>query len=144
MRRISALVLLLAAGTLNSCTPAGFEVAACSLNGKLAFRIEKIDGWFSDYQPRPSSVIVLAEGYGPGSTWPGVWAAELKYYGELHSNYETRPARKLIAYGQDLPGWQVGQVAKPLQSGMAYWFSATDSGRHGAARFVAGAPLKRC
>ena len=144
MKRIAALGSLAALGALNGCTPEGFDVAACSLNGKLAFHIEKIDGWFSDYRPRPSEVIVLAEGYGPGSTWPGVWAAELKYYGERHSNYEARPARKLIAYGQILPGWQVGQRAKPLHPGMAYWFSATDNGRRGAARFVAGTHLKPC
>lgn len=135
---------LVGLAALNGCTPEGFDVAPCSLNGKLAFHFEKIDGWLSDYQPRPDRVIVLAEGYGPGSTWPGVWAAELKYYGERNSNLKKRPARKVIAYGQVLPGWQVGQRAKPLQTGTAYWFSARDSGRSGAVRFVAGAPLKPC
>lgn len=137
-----ASVVLLA--PLNGCTPERFDVAACSLNGKLAFHIEEIDGWFRDYQPRPSSVSVVAEGYGPASTWPGAWAAELKYYGERDSNYERRPARKLIAYGQALPGWQVAQRAKPLEPGTAYWFSVKDNGHRGVTGFVPGTSLKPC
>lgn len=144
VRRIAVFALLASFGVLNSCTPEGFDVEPCSLKGKPAFRIAKIDGWFSDYQPRPNRVIVLAEGYGPGSSWPGVWAAELKYYGERNGSYETRPARKLIAYGQVLPGWQLGQRPKPLHPGTAYWFSAGDSGRSGAARFVAGTQFEPC
>jgi hypothetical protein len=144
MRRVAALFLLATLGALTGCTPEGFDVAPCSLNGKLAFRIEKIEGWFSDYQPRPDSVTVLAEGYGPGSNWPGVWAAELKYYGERNGNFEKRPSRKVIAYGQALPGWQVAQSPKPLQSGTAYWFGAHDGGRSGAVRFVAGTHFKPC
>lgn len=144
VRRIAVFALLASFGALNSCTPEGFDVQPCSLNGKVAFRISKIEGLFSDYQPRLNRVIVLAEGYGPGSSWPGLWAAELKYYGERNGSYETRPARKLIAYGQVLPGWQVGQRPKPLQPGTAYWFSADDSGRSGATRFVAGKPLEPC
>ena len=144
VRRIAALASIALLAPLNGCTPEGFDVAPCSLNGKLAFHIQEIDGWFRDYQPRPSSVIVLAEGYGPDSTWPGMWAAELKYYGERHSQYERRPARKLIAYGQPLPGWQVGQQAKPLERGTAYWFSVDDNGHRGATRFVPGQSLKPC
>jgi hypothetical protein len=52
VRRIAVLASLVTLAALNGCTPEGFDVAVCSLNGKLAFRIEKIRGWFSDYQPR--------------------------------------------------------------------------------------------
>jgi hypothetical protein len=142
--RVLAIGLLVTLAALTGCTPEGFDVTACSLNGKLAFRIEKIDGWFSDYEPRPDSVIVLAEGYGPGSTWPGVWSAELKYHGARHDAHDSRPVRKLIVYGQRLPEWEVGQRAKPLELGKGYWFNARDGGRSGAVRFVAGAHFGTC
>jgi hypothetical protein len=130
--------------TSNGCKPEGFDVAACSLSGKLAFQIHKIDGWFSDYQPRPSSVIVLAEGEGPDSKWPGKWAAELKYHSDRESEYDRRPPRILIVYGQQLPGWEVAQQAKLLEPSTAYWFSVQDNGRDGSVRFMPKTPLKSC
>jgi hypothetical protein len=137
------LTLCASAFLLSGCTLESFEVEPCLLNGRVAFRIHEIDGWLSDYQPRPMSVLVL-ESSGPRSKFPGVWSAEFKYYSDRDNGFDSRPARKLMVYGQRLPGWDVSQTAEPLRHAERYEIVIRDSGHNGYADFSLREPLPTC
>lgn len=145
MRRnfVSHIVVFSAFALLTGCTPEGFDVAPCSLGGQLAFRIYPIDGWFRDYVPRPSSVMV---GSGDGThEWPGMWSAEAKFYGDEETFSKKLIVGQVLVYGQRLPGWEVSQPAKALQHGHKHWISMDDPKGHGGwAEFTAGEPLRTC
>jgi hypothetical protein len=140
------LLACIALPLFSACSPEGFEVTPCLLNGQLAFRVHRIEGWFTDYQPRPTRVLVLEHYDGDDFQkaaapyrWPGLWSAELN-----HDAFENRPSRQLIVYGQRLPGWEVSQSARPLVRGRSYSLSISDGGRDGYADFTAGVPLPAC
>jgi hypothetical protein len=141
--KASGLLICASLATLAACTPEGFDVEPCSLNGRLAFRIHQIDGWLSDYQPRPMAVLVM-ESNGPESRFPGVWSAEFKFYSDRDNGFDRRPARTVMLYGKRLPGWDVSQSARPLRHGVEYEIVIRDSGRSGYAAFTFGEPLSVC
>jgi hypothetical protein len=129
--------------SLNSCTLEGFDIVPCSLGDALAFRIKPIRGWFSDYQLRPNSILVLTRA-GPQSKYPGVWGTDLKYYSNRDNGFDRRPARTVIAYGERIIGWDVDQAPQPLQKGRKYGVSMQDGGHSGWADFVVGESLPAC
>ena len=140
----------MALALLSGCTLESFDVTPCLSNDKLAFRIYKINGWFSDYEPRPTNVLVLEEYQGKDFAnaptpfrWPGMWSAELRYYGDGRAS-DRRFPRRLIIYGQRLAGWATEQRAKPLVRGKSYRVMIGDGGHHGESKFTAGAPLTAC
>jgi hypothetical protein len=144
------LLACVALALTSGCSPEGFDVTPCSLDGELAFRVHPIDGWLTDYRPRPSAVLVSErydgndfEKAAAAQKWPGLWAAELKDVGEQGA-FQTRPFQNLIVHGQRLPLWEIAQAAKPLTRGKHYVASIKDGGRDGYASFVAGGLLPAC
>lgn len=117
---------------LSGCQPEGFDVTPCSANGSLAFRVHEISGWLRDYQPRPGLILVRAWEKGPVA-----WSVRV-------NSLEKRPERKIILYGQRLPGWEVERPPHQLRPGLTYHIYITDGGRTGNADFIADAPLPRC
>ena len=138
VRLSSALLPLLAAASLSSCTLESFEVGACQLGDTIGFKIVPIDGWLRDYQPRPDELYVrVADSRSYEEAV--VWATGLSY-----DDFDKRTPRKIIAYGQQIPGWEVQQPPKPLSEGVRYSLSISDGGHHGWAEFEAGKPLPAC
>lgn len=128
---------------LPGCTPEGFNVAPCMMGGQLAFRIYPIDGWFRDYVPRPSSVVVSK--VGGTRTWPGMWSAEATFNGDKRAFSRKLIVGNVLAYGQRLPGWDVTRPAKALSRGHKYSVLVADpKGHGGSAEFTAGEPLPLC
>ena len=132
-----------AAASLGSCSLETFEILPCSSRGNVAFSIQPIEGWFSDYQPRPAEVQVSATEDGPGSGYPGVWRSEWRAetdYGHLG----PRPPQQLIIYGRELKGWRIVKAPEPLRPGLSYRVSMEDGGHYGSADFIAGGRLPTC
>lgn len=102
------------------------------MNGLLAFRIHEISGWLGEYQLRPGLILVRATEPGPPA-----WGVRV-------NRLEERPSRKVILYGQRLPGWDVEMPPQVLRPGMKYHIYITDGGRSGGAEFVAEEPLPDC
>jgi hypothetical protein len=117
---------------LTGCQLKDFDVTPCSANGRIAFRIHEISSWLRDYQPRPGLILVHA--WEPG---PAAWSVR-------RNSLEERPARKVILYGQHLPGWEVEQRPHVLRPGLKYHIYITDGGHAGNADFVADEPLPEC
>lgn len=122
---------------LAACSPEGFEISACSSEGRLAFRIHEIDGWLWDYQPRPNLVFVRESELGKRETQM-MWSAR------INDPENKRPSRQLMLYGQSLPEWEVEVRPHQLSAGTRYFVYMTDSGRSGEADFFAGVSLPTC
>lgn len=88
--------------------------------------------------------VLFRESNGPRSRYPGVWSAEFKYYSNRDNGYDRRPVRKLMVYGQRLPGWEVSQAAEPLRQGIDYEIHIGDGGHSGYAAFTSGETLPNC
>ena len=143
MDRLAFRLMLLLPLTLSGCSLEPFEIQPCELGGSLGFRIEEIDGWFSDYQPRPVSVLIRADD-NLSYREPPLWETHLKYFGPGDRIFESRPARKLITYGQRFPGWTLDQAPRALMSGQKYWVHISDGGHDGDATFEVGKTLPAC
>jgi hypothetical protein len=121
---------------LPGCSPESFAITACSLEGRLAFRVHEIDGLLWDYQPRPNMVLVRETSGHPQR----MWSARIN---DLEKSDE-RPSRELMLYGQHLPEWEVDIPAHQLRAGKEYLVYMTDTGHSGETQFVAGEPLPKC
>jgi hypothetical protein len=144
--KIAALTILpaMAAATiLGGCSPEGFDVEPCVSASTIGFRIKDIDGWFRNYKPRPSKVLVK-RAEGPGSAYPGVWSTMLEYRSDRDTGYDNRPSRALILYGQKMHGWSIDKAPETLRMGERYEVTIGDGGRMGWTRFVVGAALPTC
>lgn len=138
VRLTSALFSLLAVTSLSSCTLESFDVEACELGDTIGFKIDPIDGWLRDYQPRPAELYVRVADSGRYED-AVVWATRLSY-----EDFDKRTPRKVIAYGQQIVGWEVQQPPKPLSKGVRYSLSIADGGHQGWAKFELGKPLPAC
>lgn len=138
VRLSSALLSLLAVASLSSCTLENFEVGACQLGDAVGFKIVPIDGWLRDYQPRPNELYVrVADGRSYEEAV--VWATGLTY-----DDFDKRTPRKIIAYGQQISGWEVQQPPKTLSEGVRHSLSISDGGHHGRVEFEVGEQLPAC
>lgn len=141
--RVSALALL-AIAPLGGCTLEGFDVTPCQAGETVGFAIAPIEGLFSDYQPRPSDIWIRSN---DDRDWDKavVWAARLPYRSTGDNEaHDTRPSRKVIVYGEQLPRWNVEHGPKPLVEGQTYSAHFTDGGHNGWAEFEYGKPLPAC
>ena len=125
--------------SLAACSPEGFEVSACSSEGRLAFRIYEIDGWLWDYQPRPSWVLVRETQLQSGSA-RAMWNVRIN---DLEK-FGKRPSRKIVLYGQHMPEWEVDVAPHQLRPGTEYFVHIADTGRSGETHIVAGERLPTC
>jgi hypothetical protein len=129
---------LLAAASLSGCTLESFEVGACQLGDAVGFKIAPINGWLRDYHPRPVELYVrVADSRSYEEAV--VWATGLTY-----DDFDKRKPRKIIAYGQQISGWEVQQPPKPLSEGVRYSLNISDGGHHGRVEFEAGKTLPAC
>jgi hypothetical protein len=142
--RIRPFVLLfLGILPLGGCTLEGFDVTPCQAGETVGFAIAPIEGVFSDYQPRPSELWIRASN-DRDYREAVVWAARLPYtINGDNSAYDTRPSRKLIIYGEQLPRWNINH-SKPLAEGQTYSAHFSDGGHNGWAEFKYGKPLPAC
>ena len=131
--------ILVLAVPLSSCSPEGFEITPCASEGRLAFRIHEIDGWLWDYQPRPSWVLVREAQLQNEKARP-IWDARIS---DLEKSAK-RPSRKVVLYGQHLPGWEVDTAPHRLRPGTEYYVHIADTGRSSETHIVAGERLPPC
>lgn len=143
VRRVSWLLPAFAIASLNACTLESFEVVACERGETIGFRINPIDGWLRDYEPRPESIFVRTND-NRNYEDARVWETRLNYHGPNDETFESRPARNLVLYGQKFDGWQLVQPPKPLSAGQAYRVFISDGGHNGWAEFEFGKPLPDC
>ena len=138
VRLSSALFSIFAASSLISCTLEDFEVEVCQIGDAVGFKIVPIDGWLRDYQPRPHELSVRVAG---GRTYEEsvMWAVGL-----ASEDFDERPPRTIIAYGQQIPGWNVQQRLKPLSEGVRYSVSISDGGHRGYSDFQVGMSSPPC
>lgn len=134
---------IVAVAPLCACTLEHFEVEPCKAGRATGFRINPIDGWFRNYQPRPDRVLVQTDDDRHYKD-RRVWETELIYSGPGDKTFETRPSRTLITYGEKFGGWKIEQPPKPLSEGVSYRVWIDDSGHSGTAVFEAGEPLPAC
>jgi hypothetical protein len=128
---------------LSACTLQGFELQPCEVGDMIGFRIAPIEGWFSDYDPKPDEVMVRSNdnrSYEDAK----VWATRLNYSGPNDSKYEARPVRRFIVYGQKFDGWELMQGSKSLSVGQSYMVVISDGGHHGRGIFEVGKRLPAC
>ena len=140
--RFSWLILFTIA-PLYACAPPSFEVVPCDVGGKMGFRIAPIEGWFSDYEPRPTSISVRTtdrQSYERDT----VWETELPYNGLENDGFPARPVREFIVYGQKMSGWEIQQTPKSLTNGQMYLVIVSDGSHSGSAEFKIDKPLSAC
>ena len=128
---------------LSACTLESFKVEPCKVGDIIGFRIAPIEGWFSDYEPRPTDVMVRSNddrNYQDAK----VWATRLNCCGPDDSKYKARPVRRFIVYGQKFAGWELEQAPKSLAVGQSYRFVISDGGHHGDGIFEIGKQLPAC
>lgn len=137
-RLSSAMLSILAASSLSSCTLENFEVEVCQIGDAVGFKIVPIGGWLRDYQPRPHELYVRVADSRPYEE-AVVWATGL-----ASEHFDERLPRKIIAYGQQISGWDVQQPPEPLSERVRYSLRISDGGHHGNADFEFGKPLPAC
>ena len=128
---------------LSACTVESFKVAPCKLGETIGFRISPIDGWFRDYVPRPSRILVRSDDERPYEE-ARVWETHLAYHGPGDKAYEARPGQRLISYGQKFVGWELEQQPKALINGSKYVLHISDGGHDGWAEFDMGTAIPVC
>lgn len=128
---------------LSACSLRPFDVEPCEVGEIIGFRIAPIEGLFSEYEPRPTSIMVRINDDRDDNE-AQVWSVDLNYSSTDDSKYKTRPVRRFIVYGQKFAGWELEQSPKSLSKRQSYRIDISDNGHYGTALFEAGKPLPAC
>lgn len=131
-------LIVFAAASLNSCSPAEVEIVACEWGGKLAFWIEDTDGWIFDSVPRPYSVEVYEPFVGP------MWETQVPHRFIGSALHTHQPQRRIIRYGQRFEGWETRTNARSLGTGLTYHVEIWTDGGRGMLSLTPGTPLPDC